>query len=62
MNRRTAKLLSGWVAIALGLLTLTGCEELVNEFRTVAGSNLQQGVLSILTGVVDGAFAVFDPN
>ncbi len=35
--------------------------ELGTQFRTAAGSSVEQGVLSILTGLVEGVFAVIEP-
>ena len=51
----------------LGLLLagsmLTGCEEAVrNEFRTAAATSLQSGLSAILDGIVDGIFAVIEPD
>lgn len=46
---------------ALGGL-MTGCnsDEAMRAFRNAASSSLQTGVTAILTGLVDGAFAVFE--
>jgi len=40
----------------------TGCTKLGEDFRTAAGPQLQAGLTAMLTGVVDGAFAVFEPG
>lgn len=59
--QRRAGLLT--IVLAAGLLTMTGCEEEVrNEFRSAAATSLQSGFNSILTGIVDGVFAVLDPS
>jgi len=40
-----------------------GCTgPLATEFRTAAGENLEQGVISIVTGVVQGFFAIVEPD
>ena len=53
-------------AIALGgssLMRISACTgDLGVEFRTAAGDSIQQGVQSIVTGVVDGLFSVLDPE
>jgi len=46
-----------------GLLPISVCNgTLGREFRAAAGSNIQQGAQSILSGVLDGVFAVLQPN
>ncbi len=46
-----------------GLLPISVCNgTLGREFRSAAGSNIQQGLQSIVSGVLDGAFAVLEPN
>ncbi|MCP4250564.1 MAG: hypothetical protein GY778_26270 [bacterium] len=47
---------------ALAAFTCSGCTELGDEFRTAAGPRLQTGITAALTGMVDGAFAVFTPG
>lgn len=51
--------------IILALLWATsaasGCT-LPREFRTAANPALQSGLTSILTGLVDGVFAVIEPE
>ena len=32
------------------------------EFRTAAGDSLQNGIQGILTGIVDGVFAVYETD
>lgn len=44
------------------LLVSSGCDKLGDDFRTAAGPSMQSGMTSLLTGVVDGAFAVFEPG
>jgi hypothetical protein len=51
--------------VTLGVLTggMTGCEPTVEaEFRAAANGAIQQGILSVLEGIVNGAFAVLDPD
>lgn len=52
------------IALASSSLTrMSACTgDLGLEFRTAAGDNIQQGVQSIVTGVVDGLFSVLDPE
>ena len=50
------------LACAAALLASGGCTELGDDFRSAAGPNLQSGVTQVLTGMVDGAFAVFEPG
>lgn len=58
------------LAVGSILLTTAGCndDEAQKAFRGAANSALQSGALSVATGVIDGAFAVFnlgstsDPN
>jgi hypothetical protein len=55
-----------WCAVlalaATGLVANVGCdeEEAGRAFRDAATSNLQSGLKSMLDGIVDGMFAVFD--
>lgn len=40
-----------------------GCDgELAAEFRSAAGDKLQEGLMTIMDGVLEGAFAVFTPD
>ncbi len=56
------------VLVALTLLVLfncggtVGCDGVFEEFRAAATTDLKAGVNSILDGVVDGVFAVFEPD
>jgi len=43
------------------MLPLTGCAE-AEEFRSVAGSTIQAGVQTVASGIIDGLFAVLDPD
>jgi len=52
----------GAVAILLVVAACsTGCR-FGREFRDVAGPSIHSGVSLILNGVVDGAFAAFEPD
>lgn len=61
MKRR----MHAWKAAALaGLMSvylLGGCTA-AEEFRTVAGDSLHAGITTIATGIIDGIFAVFEPD
>ena len=48
---------SGWMLTSLGACT----GDAAQMFRAAAADDLQSGILSILTGVVDGTFAVINP-
>lgn len=49
------------LALMAAPLAVSGCEEsLRREFRSVAGDAVQTGVNSILSGLVDGLFAIID--
>jgi hypothetical protein len=66
MKRSKKKRKMAALTAALGSSMLFGnglCSgEIGREFRTAAGQNLQDGVLSIVTGIVNGAFAVIEPD
>jgi hypothetical protein len=58
-RRRGAK----WLAAAASVI---GCGRacdgpLGDQFRDAAGPELESGIRSILNGLVDGGFAVYDP-
>ena len=45
------------------LLFATGCEkEVQDEFRSAAAGALQTGFSAIFDGILDGVFAVIEPN
>ncbi|HNO77749.1 MAG TPA: hypothetical protein PKN33_06775 [Phycisphaerae bacterium] len=47
-----------------GLLTLSmagGCAQ-AEEFRAIASGQVQSGLTSIVTGLIDGLFAVIEPD
>ena len=50
------------VAAAMSLRAVSGCGAAGKEFRSIAGPAVQQGVSSIVNGLLDGVFAVVDPN
>jgi hypothetical protein len=50
-----------WI-LAAGLLIVSGGCEDAEEFRSVAGDSLHTGLTTITTGVLDGLFAVFEPD
>ncbi len=43
-------------------LSMGGCNDDYDEFRAVAGPKLEAGVDALLDGLVDGIFAVIEPN
>ncbi len=56
--------LLNWAVIgSIGVLPVSACNgTLGTEFRSVAGDSIKQGVLSIVTGLIDGMFAVIEPD
>lgn len=62
--RWTRKLMSAAVAVGgATTLRLSACDGTAGqEFRAVAAQNLESGTLSIVTGIVQGVFAVLDPD
>ncbi|GEM_PF-3545531 len=58
--RPTSRLVG--LTFAMALLLLPGCTVLTDEFRATAVPALHSGVQSILSGIVDGFFAVVEPG
>lgn len=53
-----------WVLMVGTGMTLSmagGCAE-AEEFRSIAASQVQSGLTSIVTGLIDGVFAVIEPD
>ncbi len=52
-----------FMAIGCGfaLSTASGCSE-AEEFRAIASGQVQSGLTSIVTGLIDGVFAVIEPD
>jgi uncharacterized lipoprotein YehR (DUF1307 family) len=46
------------------LASVSGCgkSELAKEFRTTAANSFQTGIHALADGLIDGAFAVYDPG
>ena len=57
-----------WMSIATvvggsGLLPVSACNGVLGrQFRTAAGDSIEQGVQSIVSGVLDGVFAILEPD
>ena len=49
------------VSCLLLLVMGTGCED-AEEFRAATGDALQTGLTTITTGLLDGIFAVWEPD
>ena len=49
------------VSCVMMVCVLSGCAA-AQEFRSAAGASIESGVRSITTGLLDGFFAVFDPD
>ena len=67
MNKRTARrnvlrIALLWAFGACTVLTQTGCLAATDEFRTVAGPALESGITSIVNGLLDGIFAIIEPD
>jgi len=61
MNHRSLRTVLAILAVIV--LASPGCEiRSAQEFRAIAGPELQSGLTSIVTGLIDGAFAVVDPD
>jgi hypothetical protein len=63
-NPRTNRIAWRTVAwLALAALACTGCEsDMAKEFRTAARPQLEAGVDSLVSGLLDGAFALWEPD
>ena len=64
MRQRILTRCSRTLTLALlvcGMCVLPGCLT-GEEFRAVAGPSVQSGVTSIVNGVLDGLFAVIEPE
>ena len=62
MRMRDRKVLQLLAVLLGGTPILFGGCDSAEEFRSVAGSSIQSGITSIATGLIDGAFAVFEPD
>ena len=49
------------VVLAFGATGMTGCVT-GEEFRSVAGPAVETGITSIVNGLLDGLFAVIEPD
>lgn len=49
-------------ATALLAVASTGCEMDGKEFRAVAGPSLELGLTTVVTGIIEGAFAEYTPD
>lgn len=58
--KRGRKASVGAIVMIMAAVCLTGCTG--REFRDVAGPAVHSGVSLILDGLVDGVFAVIDPD
>ncbi|MFQ5412868.1 MAG: hypothetical protein ACE5E6_00275 [Phycisphaerae bacterium] len=50
------------LAVSAVCIYQVGCLPDGREFRDVAGPNVESGVRSVVTGLLDGLFAVIDPD
>lgn len=49
------------LGVGLSLIISSGCRD-AEEFRSVASNQVQTGLTSIVTGLIDGVFAVIEPD
>jgi len=61
-DRSKASSVLAGVLACCAVVVLSGCDELTDEFRSAAAPSLKSGTTAVLTGLVDGAFAVFEPD
>lgn len=64
MKSKETKRGAAMIAAAMGAVLTAcacGCDE-AEEFRAAAGDSLKQGVNLIADGVIEGIFAVFEPD
>lgn len=59
-NHKVARLLLMGLLLT-GTAGTLGCDTW-DEFRTVAGPNIETGVNAFVDGILDGLFAVFEPD
>ncbi|MBN1512575.1 MAG: hypothetical protein JXB13_11215 [Phycisphaerae bacterium] len=50
------------MAMVLGCVSGCGKSELAKEFRETAADSFQTSIHSLADGLIDGAFAVYDPD
>lgn len=67
MNRMSRRMrgVMRWAAVigGSGILPLSACNgEIGRQFRTAAGASLETGVQTIVSGLLDGVFAVLEPD
>ncbi len=48
--------------VAVAALGCAGCEFDAEEFRSATSAPLQSGLTTITTGLLDGAFALYEPD
>ena len=59
-GKRSAAVIAAMIG-ALLTVTTSGCDD-AEKFRAVAGDSIEQGVDLIADGIIDGIFAVFEPD
>lgn len=61
MKNRAGYIKALMMAAGVSVYGLNGCSA-AEEFRSVAGDSLKSGMTTIATGLIDGIFAVFEPD
>lgn len=50
-------------ALAATAILISGCDgKLGEEFRATTATSLESGLTTVVSGLIDGAFAVYDPG
>ena len=62
LQAQPSSLLAILAATALLAVASIGCEMDGKEFRAVAGPSLEQGLTTVVTGVIGAAFAEYIPD
>ncbi len=62
LRRKICALGASTALILLAGLSMGGCNDDFDEFRTAAGPQLEAGIDALLDGLVDGIFAVVEPD
>ena len=61
--RRVRKATAAMTGVSFTVFSVvSGCADVGRDFRTAAGPAIESGVRSIVDGVLDGLFAVIEPE
>lgn len=62
IRRQASRIALLWALGVCTVLTQTGCLAAIEEFRAVAGPAVETGVTSIVDGLLEGFFALIEPD